>query len=239
MNKLNKIYTRAYIDQNENDESRVITGKAVTFDTPSQYIGYTEYIRSSAITQDLINNSDIIMNFQHDDTRMLARWTRGQGTLDVELKADGVYFSFEAPDTTLGNDILWHIRHGNLQKCSFAFTIADNGMRWYRDENDNLCGEVINIDGLYDLSIVTTPAYEDTYVDARDFDIEAIKRSLDETPETIEEVNVEENEQTNEAEDLPENEETITDVENDPSDEERFYIINKLDGLLKQTLAHV
>lgn len=177
---MKKLYTRAIIDQNENDESRTITGKAITFDTPSQYIGYIEYIRSSAITQELINNSDVIMNFQHDDTRMLARWTRGKGTLDIQLKDDGVYFSFECPETTLGNDILWHIRHGNLQKCSFAFTIGDDGMRWFRNENDELCGEVINIDGLYDLSIVTTPAYEDTFVDARDFDIEAIKRSLDE-----------------------------------------------------------
>lgn len=184
---MNKLYTRAIIDVNENDESRVITGKAVTFDTPSQYIGYTEYIRSSAITQDLINNSDIIMNFQHDDTRMLARWTRGKGTLNVSLREDGVYFEFEAPDTTLGNDILWHVRHGNLTKCSFAFTISENGMRWYRDDNNELVGEVVDIDGLYDLSIVTTPAYEDTYVDARDFDLEAIKRSLDEAQNIVSE----------------------------------------------------
>ena len=184
---MNKLYTRAIIDVNENDESRVITGKAVTFDTPSQYIGYTEYIRSSAITQELIDNSDIIMNFQHDDTRMLARWTRGKGTLSVSLKEDGVYFEFEAPETTLGNDILWHVRHGNLTKCSFAFTISENGMHWYRDDNNELVGEVIDIDGLYDLSIVTTPAYEDTYVNNREFDLEAIKRSLDEEQSTVSE----------------------------------------------------
>ena len=202
---MKKYLTRAIIDQNENDESRTITGKAITFDTPSQYIGYTEYIRSSAITQDLINNSDIIMNFQHDDTNMLARWTRGKGTLNVELREDGVYFEFDCPETTLGNDILWHIRHGNLTKCSFAFTIAENGMRWYRDDDNNLCGEVIEIDGLYDLSIVTTPAYEDTFVDARDFDLEAIKRSLDESQtivseevkEVIEEECNDENEERN------------------------------------------
>jgi len=184
---MNKLYTRAVIDQNENDESRTITGKAITFDTPSQYIGYTEYIRSSAITQDLIDKSDVIMNFQHDDTKMLARWTRGKGTLDIQLKDDGVYFSFDCPDTTLGNDILWHIRHGNLTKCSFAFTIAENGMRWYRDADNNLCGDVVDIDGLYDMAIVTTPAYDDTFVDARDFDLDAIKRSLDESQTIVSE----------------------------------------------------
>lgn len=183
---MNKIYTRAIVDQNADDESRTITGKAISFDTPSQYIGYVEYISREAITQELIDNSDIIMNFQHDDMQMLARWTRGSGTLNVELREDGVYFSFEAPDTTLGNDILWHIRHGNLSKCSFAFTVPnDSAYRWFRNADDELCGEITRIDGLYDLSIVTCPAYEDTYVGARNFDLEAIKRSLDEAKEVV------------------------------------------------------
>lgn len=181
---MNKIYTRAIIDQNENDESRLITGKAISFDTRSQYLGYYEFISRDAISQELIDNSDIIMNFQHDDTRMLARWTKGKGTLSVSLREDGLYFEFECPDTTLGNDILWHIRHGNLTKCSFAFTVPnDNAFRWFRDENDELCAEVMEIDGLYDLSIVTEPAYKDTFVDAREFDLEAIKRGLDEAKE--------------------------------------------------------
>ncbi|MBP5784545.1 MAG: HK97 family phage prohead protease [Methanobrevibacter sp.] len=188
---MNKLYTRAIIDQNENDESRTITGKAISFDTPSQYIGYIEYINRDAITQELIDTSDIIMNYQHDDTRMLARWTKGKGTLNVELREDGVYFSFECPDTTLGNDILWHIRHGNLQKCSFAFTLPDDqAIRWFRNDDNELCGEIMRIDGLYDLSIVTTPAYEDTYVDAREFDLEAVKRSLDESKSQNEKISI-------------------------------------------------
>lgn len=178
---MKKLYTRATVDQNADDTSRLITGKAVTFGTRSQWLGYWEYISRDALTQDLVDSSDVIANFQHDDTRMLARWTRGEGTLSLDLREDGLYFSFECPDTTLGNDILWHIRHGNLRSCSFAFTIpGDSAMRFYRDENGELCGEVMKMDGLYDVSIVTEPAYEDTFVNARDFDIEAIKRSLDE-----------------------------------------------------------
>lgn len=185
---MNKFYTRAIIDQNENDESRLITGKAITFGTRSQYLGYWEFINRNAISQELIDNSDVIANFQHDDTRMLARWTKGKGTLSLSLREDGLYFEFECPDTTLGNDILWHIRHGNLSRCSFAFSVpSDNSFRWFRDENDELCAEVMEIDGLYDVSIVTTPAYDDTFVDARDFDLEAIKRSLDEAQTIVSE----------------------------------------------------
>lgn len=186
---MNKLYTRAIIDQNENDESRTISGRAIVFDKPSRYIGYTEYISRDAITQELIDNSDIIFNYNHDDTRMLARWTRGSGTLNIELREDGVYFSFEAPDTELGNEVLWHIRHGNLFDCSFAFTVpSDESFRWFRDENDELCAEVMQIDALYDMTVCSLGAYADTFVDARNFDLEAIKRSLDEAKEEVVEV---------------------------------------------------
>ena len=177
---------RAIIDQDENieQESRTITGKAISFDTPSRYIGYIEYVNRGAITQDLIDSSNITFNINHNDDYMMARWNRGQGTLDIQLKEDGVYFKFDAPPTDKGDELLWNIRHGNIYECSFAFTMPDDqAMRWFRNEDDELCGEVLRIDGLYDLSAVTTAAYPDTDINANCFDLEAIKRSLDDAKE--------------------------------------------------------
>lgn len=187
---------RAIIDQDENieKESRTITGKAISFDTPSRYIGYIEYVNRGAITQDLIDSSNITFNINHNDDYMMARWNRGQGTLDIQLKEDGVYFKFDAPPTDKGDELLWNIRHGNIYECSFAFTMPDDqAMRWFRNEDDELCGEVLRIDGLYDLSAVTTAAYPDTDINANCFDLEAIKRSLDEATEERAEENVEKN----------------------------------------------
>lgn len=178
---MNKLYTRAIIDNNENGESRTIRGKAITFGTPSRYLGYVEYINRSSITQELIDNSNITFNINHNDDYMLARWNKGKGTLNIELRDDGVYFSFEAPPTTKGDELLWNIRNGNIYECSFAFTMPENGMHWFRNENDELCGEVMSIDGLYDLSAVTTAAYPDTDIYTNNFDLESIKRSLDES----------------------------------------------------------
>lgn len=187
---------RAIIDQDENieQESRTITGKAISFDTPSRYIGYIEYVNRGAITQDLIDSSNITFNINHNDDYMMARWNRGQGTLDIQLKEDGVYFKFDAPPTDKGDELLWNIRHGNIYECSFAFTMPDDqAMRWFRNEDDELCGEVLRIDGLYDLSAVTTAAYPDTDINANCFDLEAIKRSLDDAKEERAEENVEKN----------------------------------------------
>ena len=124
------------------------------------------------------------MNVNHDDNQMVARWNRGKGTLRLELREDGLYFDFEAPETERGNELLWNIRHGNLFECSFAFSLPANDtcQRWYRGEDGLLKREITQIGGLYDCAVVTTAAYSATSVDARSekIDTEAIIRSLDE-----------------------------------------------------------
>lgn len=166
------------------EDSRRIEGVAVVFNSWSRDLGgFSEIIRSSAITQDLIDNSDVIANINHDDALMVARWNRGTGTLNLELKEDGLHFSYDAPETERGNQLLWDIRHRNITECSFAFSLPNNDtcQRWYRDENGDLKREITQIGGLYDVSCVNLAAYPATSVDARSekIDVEAIKRSLD------------------------------------------------------------
>lgn len=167
------------------EDSRLIEGVAVVFNSWSRDLGgFTEIIRSTAITQDLVDNSDVIANINHDDALMVARWNRGSGTLNLELKEDGLHFSFEAPETERGTQLLWDIRHKNITECSFAFSLPDNDacQRWYRGEDGELKREILEIGGLYDVSCVNLAAYPATSVDARSekIDVDAIKRSLDE-----------------------------------------------------------
>ena len=167
------------------EDSRLIEGVAVVFNSWSRDLGgFSEIIRSSAISQELVDNSDVIANINHDDGLMVARWNRGSGTLNLELKEDGLHFSFQAPETERGNQLLWDIRHKNITECSFAFSLPNNDtcQRWYRDEEGGLKREIFEIGALYDVSCVNLAAYSATSVDARseNIDIEAITRSLDE-----------------------------------------------------------
>lgn len=181
--KMNRI-ERSFKEIRANENSRTIEGYAVVFDSWSRDLGgFQEIIRSSAITQELLNESDIIMNQNHDDNQMLARWTMGEGTLRLSLDEKGLRFEFEAPETERGNELLWNIRSGNLFECSFAFSLPDNSscQRWFRDESGALKREIVEIGGLYDCSIVVTAAYPATSVANREnIDVEAITRSLDE-----------------------------------------------------------
>lgn len=184
--KMNKIY-RNFQEIRANSDSRTISGYAVVFDSWSRDLGgFTEIIRSSAITQELLNESDVIANINHDDSLMVARWKEGEGTLRLTLDEKGLRFEFEAPDTERGNQLLWDVRNGNLYECSFCFALPDNDtcQRWFRGEDGSLKREITQIGWLHDVSVVTVAAYPATSVDNREaVDIEAITRSLDEAEE--------------------------------------------------------
>lgn len=161
---MSKIIFRSTDIQSEK-ESRIITGRAIVFESWSKNLGgFYEIIHRGAITQELIDKSDIIMNINHEDEKIVARSRQGKGTLSVSLKDDGVYFSFEAPTTSRGDELLYNIRSGNIFECSFAFTIPDDihSERWYVDSDNVYRREINVINGLYDMSLVIHGAYGDT-----------------------------------------------------------------------------
>lgn len=160
-------------------ENRHVQGKAVSFETESNDLGFIETLKRGCITDETIKNSNIVFTYNHQRDRILARSKYGQGNLNLQVRDDGVYFSFEAPNTTLGNDVLEDIRCGNLSQCSFAFTIPnkEGAQRWYK-EDGVLHRDVYVIDKLYDCSIVVDPAYDDTYVAARNAEISEIEAKL-------------------------------------------------------------
>ena len=183
---MSKVLYRAISELRSVTEGRTITGYAVVFDTWSRDLGgFYEIIRRGAITSELIERSDIIMNVNHDDEKMVARSVNGEGTLHLTLDDKGLRFEFEAPPTPLGEELLFNVRSGNLFECSFAFSLSgsEGCERWTRD-NDVLRREILEIDGLYDCAIVTHAAYGSTSCSTRglqkeEINITKILRSMD------------------------------------------------------------
>ena len=150
-------------------DSRLIEGCAIVFNSVSEDLGFREIIESTAISQDLIDNSDIYLNFNHDDDKILGRWNKGHGSLNVELRKNGVYFSIEAPKNDLGDTVLEYLKRGDVDKCSFCFWIDhdDEEAETWTYEDGVAIRTIHKIAGLHDLSIVWTPAYSETTVSAR------------------------------------------------------------------------
>lgn len=204
-------------------ENRHVQGKAVSFETESNDLGFIETLKRGCITDETIKNSNIVFTYNHQRDRILARSKYGKGNLNLQVRDDGVYFSFEAPNTTLGNDVLEDIRCGNLSQCSFAFTIPnkEGAQRWYK-EDGVLHRDVYAIDQLYDCSIVVDPAYDDTYVAARNAEISEIEAKLAADEEAkLAETRADEPKKDEKPEEKPEDKEKETPENMDKSDENK------------------
>ena len=188
---MNKVEIRCEL-RSENG-GRHISGKAISFDTQSNDIGFIEILHRGCISQELIDSSNIVFLYNHDYNQVIARANKGKGTLNIDLRDDGVYFDLEVPNTTMGNDLLENIRLGNITQCSFGFSYA-NEEGAYKDEkiDDVWYRNVYKIGKLYDLSAVTYPAYDDTYVNARMQERSKMEDKLKETEEIQKEVRAEE-----------------------------------------------
>lgn len=159
-------------EQNDN----IIEGYAIRFNSVSEILYdkekrrfFREIIDKEAITQELIDNSDIKFLFNHDKERLLARRNRGTGSLNVEVREDGVFFSFEIPSTSIGNDLKEMIKRGEVTTCSFAFVDGDN-IQWDFSDREIPTRTVKSIRGLFDLSAVFDAAYSQTEISCRSLD---------------------------------------------------------------------
>ena len=148
--------------QEDGKPSRTITGYASKFETWSEpiYGWFREQIARGAF--DKTDMSDVVMVFNHDISGILARTT--SGTLKLSVDKVGLRFEFEAPETTLGNDMLELVGRGDISKCSFKFVVEADEWRYADDKNGLELDErtVKAISKLYDVSLVTYPAYKDT-----------------------------------------------------------------------------
>jgi hypothetical protein len=153
------------IELREEGESRKIRGYAAVFNKESEDFGwFVERVAPGAF--DDVLNDDVVALFNHDPNFPLARKNAGL-TIGVDKK--GLWYEFDAPDTTVGNDLLKNIRAKIIRQSSFAFTIAEESWDYKEKDKGPNVRTIKKVKRLYDVSPVTYPAYPDTTVAARSF----------------------------------------------------------------------
>jgi len=153
-------------------ESRHVEGYAVVFDSESQDMGFIEKIDRNAITPDIIKKSDVFALFNHNDDKVLARSRKGKGSLKLELDERGLHYSFDAPKTELGNELLEYLQRGDVFGSSFAFSVdwEDESAQSWEKRDGKTYRTIKKINRLYDVSPVFEPAYLKTNVSQRALD---------------------------------------------------------------------
>lgn len=216
--------------ENFDEESRTIQGYALKFDSESQYMGFYEKIDRSAVDEELIKSSDIFALLNHDTDKVLARNRYGQdsASLKLELREDGLYYEFEAPHTQYGDELIEHLKRGEIFASSFAFSLPvdSTGDVRSRDEKGVLHRTITKIARLYDVSPVFEPAYLATSCTKRTLNILEEIKMEDNKKEELELRNEEDvkdedvkKENENDEEDVKEEKEEVKDNDDNKEDD--------------------
>ncbi|QQS86547.1 HK97 family phage prohead protease (plasmid) [Staphylococcus carnosus] len=157
------------------DEQMIVEGYALRFNTLSNDLGgFVETISPEALKE--ADLSDVRCYFDHDTSKVLGRTT--SETLELNVDDEGLYFRCQLPNTTYAKDVYESIRRGDINQCSFGFILDEDGDSFEKRDSDGLFKRTIRkIKSLWDVSIVSLPAYNDTDVAPALRSIEAIKES--------------------------------------------------------------
>lgn len=149
------------------EDDRSVQGYAAVYNSESKTLGwFTEIIERGAFTEALQRSPDIVALYNHDENYVLGR--RDAGTLSVWEDERGLQYKIDnLPNSR--EDVLEAIKRGDVNKSSFAFTIAPGGDRW-EERDGKTIRTITKFERIYDVSPVVYPAYSDSSVAKRSFD---------------------------------------------------------------------
>lgn len=132
-----------------------IRGHAAVFNELSEDLGgFREKIAPGAFSRTL--GADVRALINHDPNLVLGRSTAK--TLRMSEDADGLAVEIDLPDTAPARDLAASMERGDVNQMSFGFrTIED---KW--DEVDGRIERTLLRVDLFDVSVVTFPAYPQT-----------------------------------------------------------------------------
>lgn len=156
----------------DDGDDLIIEGYFAVFDSP--YVlwdGATEIVKPGAFAGCL--SGDIRALIDHD-TRLVLGRTKA-GTLELREDARGLYGTIKINrDDADAMSLYARVQRGDVDQCSFGFDIEEET---FVDLGGGQCRWEINkVNPLYEVSVVTYPAYEETAVKARHADLAEIQR---------------------------------------------------------------
>lgn len=147
------------------DKAPKIQGYAAVFGQIADIGSFKETVQRGAFKRSLASSTELVMLFNHDDSLLLGR--RSAGNLSVEEDSIGLKFSCELANTSVAKDVYENLRAGNLRECSFGFCVDEpSGEQWTKLADGTMLRTLVSVK-LFDVSVVSFPAYPGTSVAAR------------------------------------------------------------------------
>lgn len=147
-------------------QEMIVEGRAIVYDQPTVLyevdgVKYYEVIQRGAL--DGADLKDVPFKYNHSDSVMIMARTRNK-TLELIPDEQGLRIRANLANTTTGRDLYELIKRGDIDKMSFAFTVAEQSY-----DRESRTRKIIRFKRIWDVSAVDTPAYDQTYISARSF----------------------------------------------------------------------
>jgi len=142
-----------------------LVGHAAVFNHDSDLLGsgFVERIAPGAFTESIRRPDDVRALINHDPNLILGR--NLSGTLRLREDHRGLHVEIDPPKTSYAQDLLESTRRGDISQMSFGFQSIDD--RWERGASGAPDVRTLLKVRLFDVSLVTFPAYPDTDVAVR------------------------------------------------------------------------
>lgn len=142
-------------------QGNTLRGHASVFNEETRIKDFWEQIDPAAFNRAIREKHDVVLLANHDGLPLGATYS---GTLRLGTDARGLAFDNDLPDTTLGRDVRELTARGDLRSCSFGFQVRDE--EWSVKPDGSQLRTIRDVD-LFDVSVVTFPAYAGTDVALR------------------------------------------------------------------------
>ena len=157
------------------EENKIVEGRAVVFEQPTVLFEMDGIKFYEVIDRNAFNNAnmkDVVFVENHEGTP--GARTRNN-TLQLEIRDDGLYSRADLSKSSKGPSIYSDIKNGIYDRMSFSFTVRKDSY-----DKATRTRRILEIDRLFDVSVVTFPAYEQTSISARSFfEAEAEKERIE------------------------------------------------------------
>ena len=150
------------------EEGKVVTGYATTFDQPYKLYADGSFEFWEVVDRHAFDNtdmSDVIMQYDHTG-RVFARTKNN--TLTLRSDEHGLLINADLGGTEIGRELYEEIKGGYTDKMSFGFSVR--GDRWDEETLDGVqksTRTITDIGKLYDVSAVSIPANDSTSISVR------------------------------------------------------------------------
>ena len=156
--------------ENDDEGKLIVSGYVNETGKQSHLLGnkkkFKETIQKGAFTRALKKGNDIHFLAEHDENKILASTRNGSLTLKEDEK--GLLMTAEISNTSYGRDYHTLIKDGILRNMSFGFSVDKD--KW-RKLNDGTYTRDIDDLTLYEVSVVTNPAYPQSTISARGLNV--------------------------------------------------------------------